>query len=381
MKQYQVDKDRQMTYNDIEKLIYFNNNFLSELPEPNTVFNNSLCFENHKNSNTFPFGNPSDYYSLHNPAWVSHTGLPTEVGGIEDAHDSHSPLQDVREYLKDHFHDGLETEVGRRSSNLSNHSTPQQHIYSETPMDRALQSNNSICNILPNTFPNPKIAMESHIGYRQHPSDTPVAKENRCFLLATLPEKTATDEPYLTNMKQRSACIRHYLPHTPIHPMFPSFYSELPKLALFPLPKHPFEEDVKYIKYCPIDDYYLPRYTRGQGKKKEGLCPICCLHKSFVWLRTKTSAYWYHMNFLHGIHSKGRPYHPPIEFRTIPVRKVKSIIGLPDRRQIVQGKCHQCNRWVRCQGTYLKKNLLSKICCTVEFFLLTNLFTLFGFIH
>ncbi|EPX70724.1 uncharacterized protein SOCG_04233 [Schizosaccharomyces octosporus yFS286] len=337
-----------MSYNDIEKLIYFNNHFLSELPEPHVVFNNSLCFDNLKSSNSLSQKNSSDYDSSHNPTWSNRT----QGGGVDDDHEHHGPLQDVRKYLKDHLHEGLETEGGKRNSKLSNHIGTQQHLYPETHMDRALQLNNSVANVLPNTSSNPKITMETHTGYCQYPSDFSVAKENRYIVLTTLPEKATADdgEPCLTNPKQRNACIRHYLPHTPIHPMFPSFYSELPKLALFPIPKYLLEDDVKCIKSCPIDDYYLPRFTRGQGKKKEGLCPICCFQKNFVWLRTKTSAYWYHMNFLHGIHSKGRPYHPPIEFRTIPVRKVKSIIGLPDRRQIVQGKCHQCNRWIRCQA-------------------------------
>ncbi|EPY51886.1 fungal protein [Schizosaccharomyces cryophilus OY26] len=339
-----------MSYNDIEKLIYFNNHFLSELPEPHAVFNNSLCFENFKTSNTLPFENPSDCYSLHT-AWDNNAEFHAEAGGIENSRDASGPLQDVKEYLKDDLHDGSEAENGRTSSKLLNHNTIEEN-HSETSMDRALQSNNSIYNILSITPSNSKIAIESQVGNRPHFSDFPTAKENRCLLLTAPSEKPVSDsnESCPITMKQRNACTRHYLPYTPIHPMFPSFYSQLPKLSLFPLPKYPLEEDVKYIKSCPIDDYYLPRYTRGQGKKKEGLCPICCFQKKIVWLRTKTSAFWYHMNFLHGIHSKGRPYHPPIEFRTIPVRKVKSIVGLPDRRQIVQGKCHQCKRWIRCQG-------------------------------
>lgn len=36
------------------------------------------------------------------------------------------------------------------------------------------------------------------------------------------------------------------------------------------------------------DDFYSPRWLRGMGPKKEGLCPLC----HGLWLKTKTSRFW-----------------------------------------------------------------------------------------
>lgn len=51
---------------------------------------------------------------------------------------------------------------------------------------------------------------------------------------------------------------------------------------------------------------YKPKYIRGKGVLREGLCEICDL-----WFRLKTSSYWYHMNFKHGISSNGSTYPEP----------------------------------------------------------------------
>ncbi|KAJ1961913.1 hypothetical protein GGI12_002972 [Dipsacomyces acuminosporus] len=39
-------------------------------------------------------------------------------------------------------------------------------------------------------------------------------------------------------------------------------------------------------------DMYTPRWIRGVGKAKEGLCPVCYSDGLVVWKRMKCSAYW-----------------------------------------------------------------------------------------
>ncbi|PIA19347.1 hypothetical protein COEREDRAFT_84646 [Coemansia reversa NRRL 1564] len=40
------------------------------------------------------------------------------------------------------------------------------------------------------------------------------------------------------------------------------------------------------------DDMYTPRWIRGIGKEKEGLCSICFSNGTLKWRRMKCSAYW-----------------------------------------------------------------------------------------
>lgn len=51
---------------------------------------------------------------------------------------------------------------------------------------------------------------------------------------------------------------------------------------------------------------YKPKNIRGQGVFREGLCEECN-----KWFRLKTSSYWYHMNFKHGIAANGMTYPEP----------------------------------------------------------------------
>lgn len=87
------------------------------------------------------------------------------------------------------------------------------------------------------------------------------------------------------------------------------------------------------------DDLYTPRLVRGHGLSREGLCHIC---NPGVWLKIKQSAYWYHMNFIHGISAiTGRPYDPPKDVRT---GRSEMIQG--EMMDHLEGYCEQCERWV-----------------------------------
>lgn len=71
---------------------------------------------------------------------------------------------------------------------------------------------------------------------------------------------------------------------------------------------------------------YTPKYTRGVGSAREGYCKICDR-----WLKLKTSSYWYHMNYKHGISSKGVRCPEPI-FRS--------------DSQRLEGYCKECKKWI-----------------------------------
>ncbi|PVU90073.1 hypothetical protein BB561_005038 [Smittium simulii] len=64
------------------------------------------------------------------------------------------------------------------------------------------------------------------------------------------------------------------------------------------------------------ENLYLPKQVRGVGKNKEARCEFCALEGKERWLKTKCSAYWYHMNYFHGISSiSGQPYDKPLLYR------------------------------------------------------------------
>lgn len=80
------------------------------------------------------------------------------------------------------------------------------------------------------------------------------------------------------------------------------------------------------------DDKYSPVWIRGRGVDREGLCPLC--QHPPVWLKIKQSAYWYHMNFYHGISAAtGRPYKLPINYRLSEAKRV-------------EGHCATCLKWI-----------------------------------
>ncbi|CED83050.1 Protein of unknown function DUF4451 [Phaffia rhodozyma] len=95
-------------------------------------------------------------------------------------------------------------------------------------------------------------------------------------------------------------------------------------------------------------DLYTPRWVQGLGSKKFGVCPICVEDgEDLVALKTKVSAYNYHLLFAHGISPvTGLPFSPPIKFRTSQ-RHLKR----PDEKSnITEGLCHKCKGWIPVEG-------------------------------
>lgn len=82
----------------------------------------------------------------------------------------------------------------------------------------------------------------------------------------------------------------------------------------------------KNVFYENRENKYQPKFIRGKGPEREGHCEICN-----KWYKLKTSSYWYHMNYKHGINSKGEKY---------PEAKIRQ------RERKVEAFCNQCNDWI-----------------------------------
>ena len=93
------------------------------------------------------------------------------------------------------------------------------------------------------------------------------------------------------------------------------------------------------------DDLYTPLWTRGRGASREGRCAFC--QDPPVWLRLKQSAYWYHLNYVHGIcAATGRPYPEPDEYRVTASSWGAAVDPDIERMVRVEGRCGQCNKWI-----------------------------------
>ncbi|RKP18506.1 hypothetical protein ROZALSC1DRAFT_10029, partial [Rozella allomycis CSF55] len=79
-------------------------------------------------------------------------------------------------------------------------------------------------------------------------------------------------------------------------------------------------------------DLYSPRWVRNRASKKEGLCRFC---RKETWLCLKDSAYWYHVQFHHGIcASNGRSFEKPVEYRE-------------ESDGTIEGFCGHCRCWIQ----------------------------------
>lgn len=65
-------------------------------------------------------------------------------------------------------------------------------------------------------------------------------------------------------------------------------------------------DKINVIRKQKRKDKYKPKNVRGKGVMREGMCEECN-----TWFRLKTSSYWYHMNFKHGVSSNGTKYPDP----------------------------------------------------------------------
>lgn len=80
-------------------------------------------------------------------------------------------------------------------------------------------------------------------------------------------------------------------------------------------------------------DLYTPRWVRGDGPAREGFCSLC---EEGSWLQLKTSQYWYHVRFTHGVNSNtGKIYDPPLRLRIC-----------DDPLSSTYGFCGECHQWI-----------------------------------
>ncbi|KAI6127083.1 hypothetical protein F5141DRAFT_371747 [Pisolithus sp. B1] len=150
---------------------------------------------------------------------------------------------------------------------------------------------------------------------------------------------------------------RHLPAGIPYHPQFALFYRRFPVSSriqtadgiFVPLSSNSEHPGGLYNPPRGALDMYTPRFVRGCGATKVGLCPVCfeCPSRGgrgqCVWLSMKFSAYNYHMQYGHGISAVScTPFSPPVSFRTTKRRNP----GKRERTHIVEGKCHKCKKWI-----------------------------------
>ncbi|GJJ14295.1 hypothetical protein Clacol_008559 [Clathrus columnatus] len=159
---------------------------------------------------------------------------------------------------------------------------------------------------------------------------------------------------------------RTFPPDIPIREDYPSFYRQYPIIPYFfphgcttsVLAARTTKRSPPSITNEPRSAYdlYTPRFVKGVGINKVGLCPLCFEPNSrggnnaIEWLAMKVSAYkYYHLQYVHGISSfTGAPFSPPVEFRITKRRPAE--VRKHEKTELLQGRCHKCEKWVAIEG-------------------------------
>lgn len=137
---------------------------------------------------------------------------------------------------------------------------------------------------------------------------------------------------------------------------------------------------IRFMEPKHSQDLYSPRWVRGKGFTREGLCHFChgginsipteedCLLilKNSIknpsiwtatttatallesnWYRIKQSAFWYHLHFHHGISAKRGEKYPTINYETLRIMPLMSKYGIPNENlKKCQVFCSNCNEYI-----------------------------------
>ncbi|KAI5116522.1 hypothetical protein M0805_000588 [Coniferiporia weirii] len=164
--------------------------------------------------------------------------------------------------------------------------------------------------------------------------------------------------------------VRFFPAGVPMHASFSLLYRRFPLCAFLdpqnslsiappgPLPGGHFNPPRS------AEDLYTPRFVRGVGRDKAGLCPICYESRArggagkAEWLSMKFSAFNYHMQYAHGISpTTTQPFSPPIAFRTIDRKPNHK----NEKLQLLEGQCHRCHEWTPVEGVKCVEAKLKEI--------------------
>ncbi|WAR58055.1 hypothetical protein PtB15_5B287 [Puccinia triticina] len=165
---------------------------------------------------------------------------------------------------------------------------------------------------------------------------------------------------------------RTFPPEVPIDPHFPRLYRSFYVSSAFgdrePIKLQAESYKIRVMKTPPNSnfntpahgylDLYTPRYVKGVGAEKLGLCCICAEPKdrggrdTELWLKMKVSSYSYHLSFFHGINNAdGLPFSPPVEIRLVK----RCHVAANEKLELKEGRCHQCNKWVPMEGVKMQE--------------------------
>ncbi|KAJ8521587.1 hypothetical protein ONZ45_g1766 [Pleurotus djamor] len=177
---------------------------------------------------------------------------------------------------------------------------------------------------------------------------------------AAMQSSPAASSPLPECLPPQSFPRRSFPDNVEISERFPLFYRQFPPSSYYqtdPLGIPVFDHASPGGLYNPPRgpfDLYTPRYVKGKGREKVGLCPICVEPLSRggegkrLWLSMKFSAFkCYHMQYAHGVSAmSGRPFSPPVAFRIAP----RPSAAKKEKTHIQQGKCHKCRKWIAVEG-------------------------------
>lgn len=136
------------------------------------------------------------------------------------------------------------------------------------------------------------------------------------FLCYDYDNEAITKESLELNSFNDIIDIEEYFLNKRYNEVYNNFRFELNCFQNKPLERHKTNEK----------EIYRPKYIRGDGILREGYCENCN-----KWFRLKTSSYWYHMNYKHGINSKGKKYPSPL------LREIYNRL---------ESYCQICDKWI-----------------------------------